>query len=37
MKGPPVPPLEIPKKPKKKEAKEVDTLQYILNVYFVTK
>ena len=36
MKGPPVPPMEIPKKPKKKEEKELDTLQYILNVYFVT-
>ena len=36
MKGPDVPPLEIPKKPKKKEI-ETDTLQYVLNVYFVTK
>jgi hypothetical protein len=36
MKGPPIPPIETKKK-KKKEVKEVDTLQYILNVYFVTK
>jgi len=36
MKGPPIPPVETKKK-KKKEVKEVDTLQYILNVYFVTK
>lgn len=36
MKGPPVPPMEVPKEPKKKEI-ETDTLQYVLNVYFVTK
>ena len=36
MKGPDVPPMETPKKPKKEEI-ETDTLQYALNVYFVTK